>query len=68
MDYLHRKLNIVHRDLKPTNVFLAQNGERLQIKIGDFGISLNEVNSYEKSEFDLGTLRYMVKKKLFVIN
>ena len=66
MGYLYNKLNIVHRDLKPTNIFLVQNGERIQIKIGDFGISLNEVNSYERSEFDLGTLRYMVKK--FIIN
>jgi len=62
MGYLHDKLKIVHRDLKPANIFLVQNGERIQIKIGDFGISLNEVNLYERSEFNVGTLRYMVKK------
>ena len=64
MDFLHCKLNIVHRDLKPANIFLAQNGERIEIKIGDFGVCLNEVNLYEKFRLDIGTLRYMVKKKL----
>jgi len=62
MDYLHRKLNIVHRDLKPANIFLVENGDRIQIKIGDFGLSLNEVNSYEKSEFNVGTTQFTVKK------
>jgi len=61
MNYLHRKLNIVHRDLKTANIFLVQNGERIEIKIGDFGVSLNEVNLYEKSEFNIGTTQYMVK-------
>jgi len=62
MDYLHRKLNIVHRDLKPANIFLVENGDRIQIKIGDFGLSLNEVNFYEKSEFNVGTTQFTVKK------
>ena len=62
MDYLHLKLNILHRDLKIANIFLVQNGERIEIKIGDFGVSLNEVNLYEESEFNVGTIRYMVKK------
>jgi serine/threonine protein kinase len=62
MDYLHRNLHIVHRDLKPANIFLFQNGERIEIKIGDFGLCLNEVNLYEESEFNVGTIRYMVKK------
>ena len=62
MDYLHRKLNIVHRDLKPANIFLVENGDRIQIKIGDFGLSLNEVNLYEKSEFNVGTTQYTVIK------
>jgi eukaryotic-like serine/threonine-protein kinase len=30
---------IVHRDLKPPNVFLAQEGERMQPKLLDFGIA-----------------------------
>jgi serine/threonine protein kinase len=67
MDYLHRKLNIVHRDLKTANIFLVQNGDRIQIKIGDFGVSLNEVNLYEKSEFNVGTTQYMVKKTTQVL-
>jgi serine/threonine protein kinase len=62
MDYLHLKLNILHRDLKTANIFLVQNGERIEIKIGDFGVSLNEVNLYAKSEFNVGSLRYIVKK------
>jgi serine/threonine protein kinase len=60
MDYLHNKLNILHRDLKPANIFLFQNGERIEIKIGDFGVSLNEVNLYAKKVFNIGTTQYMV--------
>ena len=62
MGYLHDKLKIVHRDLKPANIFLVENGDRIQIKIGDFGLSLNEVNLYEKSEFNVGTTQYTVIK------
>jgi serine/threonine protein kinase len=60
MDYLHKTLNIVHRDLKTANIFLVQTGDRIEIKIGDFGVSLNEVNLYEESSFNVGTLRYIV--------
>ena len=31
--------NIIHRDLKPDNVFLTHQGDRLQVKLLDFGIS-----------------------------
>ena len=62
MDYLHLKLNILHRDLKTDNIFLVQSGEIIEVKIGDFGLSLNEVNLYGKSEFNVGALRYIVKK------
>ena len=60
MDYLHSTLNIVHRDLKTVNIFLVQTGYRIEIKIGDFGVSLNEINLYEKSSFNVGTMRYIV--------
>jgi serine/threonine protein kinase len=30
---------VIHRDLKPQNVFLAQDGERMQPKLLDFGIA-----------------------------
>jgi serine/threonine protein kinase len=61
MNYLHTILNIAHRDLKPANIFLAQNGDRIEIKIGDFGISLKDANLYEKNDYNLGTMLYMVK-------
>lgn len=31
--------HVVHRDLKPTNVFLQRIGERINVKLVDFGIS-----------------------------
>ncbi|KAI0223504.1 Eukaryotic translation initiation factor 2-alpha kinase 1 [Lamellibrachia satsuma] len=37
--YIHDK-NIIHRDLKPENIFLMTgDGEDIQVKIGDFGLS-----------------------------
>ena len=34
--YLHDK-NIVHRDLKPENMVLVENGNKMTLKIADFG-------------------------------
>jgi len=35
-------LGIVHRDLKPENLFLARTGNRLTLKVLDFGVSKSE--------------------------
>ena len=68
MNYLNNHLNIIHRDLKGANIFLFQNGERIETKIGDFADSLNDVNTFNKSYFRVGSLRWMVNSLLCFIN
>jgi serine/threonine protein kinase len=60
MEYLNCNLKIFHRDLKGENIFLVQNGARIETKIGDFGHSLNRVNKFNKHGFNIGTLGFMV--------
>ena len=46
--YLHSK-RIVHRDLSLKNVFVGSNQEKtMQIKIGDFGLSIQVPNNQSK--------------------
>eukprot|EP01004_Peranema_trichophorum_P003793 NODE_275_length_3048_cov_67.677949_g239_i0.p1 GENE.NODE_275_length_3048_cov_67.677949_g239_i0~~NODE_275_length_3048_cov_67.677949_g239_i0.p1 ORF type:complete len:650 (+),score=114.08 NODE_275_length_3048_cov_67.677949_g239_i0:75-2024(+) len=52
--YLHDK-HIIHRDLKCDNIFL--NGNRGEVKIGDFGLSINKVKTYAESV--IGTPEFM---------
>ena len=53
MSYLH-SLSIIHRDLKPSNIFLDH---RNQVKIGDFGMSIEHKGEYLSGE--TGTYRWM---------
>lgn len=39
MEYIHKR-GIGHRDIKPDNLFLHFNGQRIIVKIGDFGLSV----------------------------
>lgn len=59
LEYLHRELNIMHRDLKPSNVLLNSRG---QIKLGDFGESIELVNSLATSL--VGTTGYMAPERV----
>eukprot|EP00906_Rhabdomonas_costata_P039431 RCo055753 len=52
--YLHSK-NIIHRDLKCDNIFL--NGNKGEVKIGDFGLSIAKVKTYAESV--IGTPEFM---------
>lgn len=57
--YLHQGLNMIHRDLKPSNVLLNSQG---QIKLCDFGESIELVNSTAKSL--VGTMGYMAPERI----
>jgi len=49
--YIHKK-GIIHRDLKPSNIFLSPNSKngRIQIKIGDFGLSTHYDRQHSLSD------------------
>jgi serine/threonine protein kinase len=61
MYYLNNDLKIIHRDLKAANIFLVENGKRIDIKIGDFGHSLNKLKPHMKKYFNMGTLAWLVR-------
>ena len=65
MDYLNNDLKIIHRDLKAANIFLVENRNIIEIKIGDFGYSLNKLKPVAKNYF-LGALRFIVILILFL--
>jgi len=53
---IHKK-NIIHRDIKPENIFM---NEKMDIKIGDFGISkyFVSIKEYKTTENKAGTIEY----------
>ena len=55
LKYLHDR-NIIHRDLKTNNLFL---GDRLELKIGDFGLIAKLEKSTDKRTSCCGTPLYM---------
>ena len=55
LHYLQTELKVIHRDVKPSNILINRNGE---VKICDFGISGNLVDSVAKT-IDAGCKPYM---------
>ena len=55
--YCHSK-RVIHRDIKPENIFLVKNGR--QIKLGDFGISVELTRTDAVAETKIGTPQYKV--------
>lgn len=58
--FLHRSL-IIHRDIKPSNLLVNHLGE---VKISDFGVSVNLTNSQEQRGTFVGTCTYMSPERL----
>lgn len=53
--YLHSN-NIVHRDIKTANLFL---GFKMEVKIGDFGLSFEKSSAFQQKGHICGTPNYM---------
>ena len=52
----------MHRDIKPSNILLAIRNEKVSIKICDFGIAGNLINSMAKT--NIGCKPYMSPERI----
>ena len=59
MLYLNREMNIIHRNLMLESTYLVED-RILQVKIGSFELSLNQVNNLCEHEYDIGMAIYRV--------
>jgi serine/threonine-protein kinase len=53
------KNNIVHRDIKPSNIRVLRDGQRLQVKVMDFGIARVNNSDMTAAGMVMGTVSYM---------
>jgi serine/threonine protein kinase len=60
MKYL-KSVKVIHGDIKPRNIFI---GEDMQIKIGDFGLSVQHNNCEQLDRNICGTSNYMAPELL----
>ena len=63
INYLHSH-NICHRDIKPQNILLSKKGEINNIKLIDFGLSVNNFQNIGENKI-CGTWAYMSPEMLF---
>lgn len=56
LDYLHRTIKLIHRDIKPSNLLINSQGI---VKISDFGVSGQLMNSKDSRSTWIGTVTYM---------
>ena len=61
LNYLHRQCHQIHRDLKPANVMLNSKGA---VKITDFGITSQLLNTAGYASTFVGTTIYMAPERL----
>lgn len=61
LNYLKQSHNVIHRDIKPSNILINENG---QMKLCDFGISGNLINSNAKSRNNTGCAGYMAPERI----
>jgi calcium-dependent protein kinase len=58
------KINIIHRDIKASNVFLGDNSEDADVKIGDFGNSLIMHEDVIEVDSLIGTPHFLAPENL----
>lgn len=61
LHYLKQTHNVIHRDIKPSNILINESG---QMKLCDFGISGNLINSNAKSRNNTGCAGYMAPERI----
>lgn len=61
LNYLKQTHKVIHRDIKPSNILIDENG---QIKLCDFGISGNLIDSIAKSRSNAGCAGYMAPERI----
>ncbi|RHZ89124.1 hypothetical protein Glove_19g171 [Diversispora epigaea] len=60
VEYMHKN-NILHRDLKLENIFIS---EDMDLKVGDFGLSIELESADQRFNYTCGTVTYMAPEVL----
>ena len=63
LEYLHQKLRI-HRDVKGGNILLTEQGD---VKLADFGVSAQLVNTLSRRNSFVGTAYWMAPEVVLLV-